>query len=176
MAQEKIDNRVYYAWESKFGLGYLAYGWITNEEIISLLPSHTQRGQIAYYAKDQILALGGDGTVILYKVNYDIDGKPSLTKWLTTPTLGSNIDGIAFDYAGDLVALSASVERFYKFTLPTENNSITIPAQTYYINNPSTGNPTKWDKDNIPTKLLHNGMIYILRNGEIYTIQGTKVR
>lgn len=148
----------------------------SDTQIKMLLPTNTARGHIAYYAQQDILALGGDGTVILYKVNYDMDGKPSLTKWLTTPTLGSNIDGIAFDYAGDLVALSASVERFYKFTLPTENNSITIPAQTYYINNPSTGNPTKWDKDNIPTKLLHNGMIYILRNGEIYTIQGTKLK
>ena len=148
----------------------------SNEEIKSLLPSHTQRGQIAYYAKDQILALGGSGKVILYKVTYGQDGTPSLEKWLTTPYLGANIDGIDFDYAGDLVVMSASAERFYKFALPTENNVITIPAQMYIINNTPTFSTSVSAGDINTKKIMRNGIIYILRNDEIYTLQGTKLK
>ena len=149
---------------------------LSNDKIKALLPSNTARGQIAYYAKDQILALGGDGKVILYKVTYSQEGIPSLEKWLTTPILGTNIDGLAFDYAGDLVVMSASAERFYKFALPTENNVITIPAQMYIINNTPTFSTSVSAGDINTKKIMRNGIIYILRNGEIYTLQGTKLK
>ena len=98
---------------------------------------NTARGTIAYNAKEDVLALSS--TVAskiganLYKVAYDAEtGVPSLTWIAATPTMGNNVDGLAFDYAGDLYGLSANAERFYKFAVPTENNVCTTPAAAKY--------------------------------------------
>lgn len=89
----------------------------------------SKRGAIAYDVKRDILAVGGDKKVILFSVAYDATtGAPTLTKLLATPTIGSNIDGIAFDYAGDVYVVSSASEKFYKFEVPTENNVCTTPA------------------------------------------------
>ena len=98
-----------------------------DQSIKNILPENTLRGHVAYNPAEDILALGGDGKVILYSVTYDGNG-PTLTKIMETPELGTNIDGIAFDYAGDLYVMSASVERFYKFAVPTQDNTCTTPA------------------------------------------------
>lgn len=220
-------------------------------DIKAIMPTQTRRGQLAYNTKEDILALGGNGYVYLYKVTYDKDMKPSLSQIGKTPTtLGSNIDGIAFDYAGDLVALSASVERFYKFALPTENNmcitpapqakstitehtldvsvndnvkgSVDVTSGTYehgeqvtltatpaenctfvswtvngevYMENPLTITMNEditiiayFENNSIATsianlntevnteKLFYNGQVLIIRNGKVYTIQGTLVK
>ena len=39
-----------------------------------------------------------------------------------------HIDGLAFDYAGDLYVVNSGTERFYKYVLPTDNNTCTVPA------------------------------------------------
>ena len=93
----------------------------------------TSRGAMAYNPRENILAIGcgASGTigVSLYQVTYDPStGVPSLEYIGATPSLGTNVEGIAFDYAGDLYALSANTERFYKFTLPTDENICTVPA------------------------------------------------
>lgn len=89
----------------------------------------SKRGAIAYDVKRDILAVGGDKKVILFSVAYDATtGAPTLTKLLATPTIGSNIDGIAFDYAGDVYVVSSASEKFYKFEVPTETNVCTTPA------------------------------------------------
>ena len=98
----------------------------------NILPTNTHRGQVAYNTHNDILALGGGGKVTLYQVTYT-NGVPTLQKWAETPMLSNakseyNIDGIAFDHAGDLYVLSASTERFYKFAVPTQNNTCTTPA------------------------------------------------
>lgn len=95
-------------------------------EMPANMPTNFNRGQLAYDAKRNILAIGGDSKVILYKATYS-PTTPSLEYWTSTSTLG-NIDGIAFDYAGDLHVMSASAERFYKFAVPTNNNVCTTPA------------------------------------------------
>ena len=95
------------------------------------MPIKFNRGQLAYDAKRNILAIGGDSKVTLYKATYS-PTTPSLEYWTSTSTLG-NIDGIAFDYAGDLHVMSASAERFYKFAVPTDNNVCTTPAPTSQI-------------------------------------------
>ena len=95
------------------------------------MPIIFNRGQLAYDAKRNILAIGGDSKVILYKATYSLT-TPSLEYWTSTPVLG-NIDGIAFDYAGDLHVMSAATERFYKFAVPTDNNVCTTPAPTSQI-------------------------------------------
>ena len=87
------------------------------------------RGQCAYNEKEDILAFGGNRVVSLFKITYDNAGKPSIDSHIaSTPLLGECIDGIAFDHAGDLYVLSASTERFYKFAVPTQNNTCTTPA------------------------------------------------
>ena len=105
----------------------------SSDEVKSLF-QHTaeymsKRGAIAYDVKRDILAVGGDKKAILFSVAYDATtGAPTLTKLLATPTIGSNIDGIAFDYAGDVYVVSSSSEKFYKFEVPTETNVCTTPA------------------------------------------------
>lgn len=107
-------------------------GRLLKTDMPANMPIIFNRGQLAYDAKRNILAIGGDSKVTLYKATYSLI-TPSLEYWTSTPTLGTNIDGIAFDYAGDLVVLSASTERFYKFAVPTDNNVCTTPAPTSQI-------------------------------------------
>lgn len=102
-------------------------------EMPANMPKNFDRGHVAYDAQHNVLALGGESKVALFRVTYDVNNIPTLVYWTSTPTLGTRIDGIAFDYAGDLVVLSASTERFYKFAVPTNNNVCTTPAPTSQI-------------------------------------------
>lgn len=98
---------------------------------------NTARGTIAYNPAEDILAMSiGTGSTIgasLFKVTYDeTTGVPALTLIGSTPSMGKNVDGLAFDYAGDLYGLSANKERLYKYAVPTENNVCTTPAAAKY--------------------------------------------
>ena len=96
-------------------------------------PSTFNRLRLAYDLKHDVFAIGGGKKVNLYNATYDVEtGAPTLTKWTATPELTTNIDGIAFDYAGDLYVVSAGTETFYKFALPTANNTCTTPAASKY--------------------------------------------
>ena len=87
------------------------------------------RGQCAYYAAEDILAFGGNKEAVLFKVTYDTNNVPTnLEKLMSTGKLGTNIDGLAFDYAGDLYVASETTHRMYKFVIPTNNNTCTVPA------------------------------------------------
>ena len=97
----------------------------------------TARGTLAYNYNEDILAIGigASGTIgaSLYQVTYDeTTGVPALTFIAATPSMGKNVDGLAFDYAGDLYGLSANKERFYKYAVPTESNVCTTPAASKY--------------------------------------------
>lgn len=87
------------------------------------------RGALAYDAERHILAQGRNGAVELFNVTYNASGVPTLTKFAVTPTVGSNIDGLHFDYAGDLYVVNSSKEKFQKFVVPTTNNTCTVPAK-----------------------------------------------
>ena len=87
------------------------------------------RGALAYDAERHILAQGRNGAVELFNVTYNASGVPTLTKFAVTPTVGSNIDGLHFDYAGDLYVVNSSKEKFQKFVVPTNNNTCTVPAK-----------------------------------------------
>lgn len=113
--------------------GTTLYARTIKGEIPANMPKNFDRGHVAYDAQHNVLALGGESKVTLFKVTYDANNIPSLAYWTSTPTIGTNIDGIAFDYAGDLVVLSATIERFYKFAVPTDNNVCTTPAPTSQI-------------------------------------------
>ena len=99
-------------------------GWFPNNNTGS-----SYRGQLAYNEQEDILAFAGNKMVTLFTVEYDGNGKPTINKLMSTPLLGGgNIDGVAFDYAGDLYVASASAERLYKFVVPTTDNICTVPA------------------------------------------------
>ena len=90
------------------------------------------RGAMAYDVERQILAQGRNGKVELYNVKYDATtGLPTVTPFKTVSStyLGTNIDGLAFDYAGDLYVVNSSKEKFQKFAVPTNNNTCTVPAK-----------------------------------------------
>ena len=114
---------------------------LTAPKLTSLdnIPKKFYRGQVAYDAQRNILALGGDEKVTLFNVTYDNNtGAPTLTYWTATPQLHLDnsivaIDGIAFDYAGDLIVVSATMGLLYKYSLPTDNNVCTTPAPTSQI-------------------------------------------
>lgn len=114
---------------------------LTAPKLTSLdnIPKKFYRGQVAYDAERNILALGGDEKVTLFNVTYDNNtGAPTLTYWTATPQLHLDnstvaIDGIAFDYAGDLIVVSATMGLLYKYSLPTNNNVCTTPAPTSQI-------------------------------------------
>ena len=98
------------------------------------------RGQVAYYAIDEnngLVAYGGGAKVSIFKATYNGSGVPSLTAWKTismvsqSSTAAINVDGIAFDYAGNIVILSATDERMYQYALPLESeNTSLVPSPT----------------------------------------------
>ena len=107
------------------------------EEVKAMFAVNMNRGHIAYDALRDVLAIGGGGKVTLLYAEYDDNGTPTLTKWTETPMLNPekpawNIDGLGFDYAGDLYVLCASNETFYKFAVPTDNNVCVVPAASKY--------------------------------------------
>ena len=89
-----------------------------------------QRGAVAYNTKEDVLAFGANRYGNLYKVTYNAEtGVPSLESIGKTPSIAANIDGLAFDYAGDLYVTTASIERLFKYAIPTTNNTCTVPAK-----------------------------------------------
>ena len=112
----------------------------SSSELQALFPNDdnnaSYRGQCAYYVVDDILAFAGNKEAVLFKVTYDANNTPTnLEKLMSTGKLGTNIDGVAFDYAGDLYVASETTHRFYKFVVPTNDNTCTVPARQKVINN-----------------------------------------
>lgn len=120
------------------GRGDFCINNVTNTALLETYTSGSEtngsyRGQVAYNEREDILAFGGGRVVQLFKVSYDANGVPTLTKFAKTEPLGTsyktNIDGIAFDYAGDLYVTTAWSEKMCKYAVPTENNVCFVPAQ-----------------------------------------------
>ena len=118
---------------------------ITSTVNNTLLPTKTSgsstnasyRGQVAHYLIDGnngILAFGGGGKVSIFKVTYAADEVPTLTAWKTislkSTSWKANVDGLAFDYAGNLIVMSATDERFGHYALPKDNNTCVTPCPT----------------------------------------------
>jgi hypothetical protein len=84
-----------------------------------------------------------------------------------------NTDGIAFDYAGDMVVLSASNERFYKYAMPTDNNTCTTPApKAQVIEKEETAVQMVTTAEQKTRKVMIDGQMYIVRGGKTYTALG----
>lgn len=154
---------------------------LTSDSLMDF-PENFNRAQLAYDLERDILALGGGGKVTLYNVTYDLDGEPSLEKWVETPMFNElkprwNTDGIAFDYAGDIVVMSASNERFYKYALPTDDNTRLTPApKSQVIEKYEDGVLDLYVSANQNRKLLHDGQLYIVRNGKLYNAFGQQMQ
>lgn len=143
------------------------------------LPVNFNRGQLAYDMQRNILAVGGGGKVTLYHVAYDKEsGAPLMEKWTETPMFNPekpawNTDGIAFDYAGDMVVLSASNERFYKYAMPTDNNTCTTPAlKDQVIEKAETAVQMVTTAEQKTRKVVIDGQMYIVRGGKTYNALG----
>ena len=105
----------------------------SSAELQALFPyddnNASYRGQCAYYVAEDILAFAGNKEAVLFKITYDANDVPTnLEKLMSTGKLGTNIDGLAFDYAGDLYVASETTHRMYKFVIPTTDNTCTVPA------------------------------------------------
>lgn len=143
---------------------------------------NTARGTIAYNPAEDILAMSiGTGSTIgasLFKVTYDeTTGVPALTLIGSTPSMGKNVDGLAFDYAGDLYGLSANAERLYKFAVPTTNNTCTTPAKASLVI--SGGTATSIDNVAVSMdaqKIVRNGQVLIIRDGKTFNMLGQEVK
>lgn len=162
--------------------GEVDYKVVAGSDDAGLFPNDANasyRGQCAYYAANDILAFGGNKVVTLFQVTYDATtGVPSITKLLSTPALGGNIDGVAFDYAGDLYALSASSERFYKFAVPTATNTCTTPAKKNLVV-VKGGDESAVDNITVSTKtakIVRNGQVLVVRDGKTFNLLGQEVK
>lgn len=145
------------------------------------LPVNFNRGQVAYDMQRDILAVGGGGKVTVYNVTYDDNGAPLMEKWTETPMYNPekpawNTDGIAFDYAGDMVVMSGSIERFYKFAMPTDNNTCTTPApKAQVIEKDDTAVQNTTIANQKVRKVMVDGQLYVRRAGKLYTILGQQM-
>lgn len=135
------------------------------------------RGQMAYDTRHDVLGFGGNKVVTTFNVTYDATtGVPTLTKGVQTPAMGTNIDGVAFDYAGDLLVVSASAERLYKYAMPTADNHIVVPAQKSqtivkrgtFVDNTEVAMPQV-------QKVVRDGQVYVVRDGVMYDMMGNVV-
>lgn len=136
------------------------------------------RGQMAYDTRHDVLGFGGNKVVTTFNVTYDATtGVPTLTKGVQTPAMGTNIDGVAFDYAGDLLVVSASAERLYKYAMPTTENSIVVPAQKSQTIVKSTGTFVDNTEVAMPQvqKVVRDGQVYVVRDGVMYDMMGKVV-
>ena len=132
IAQNRGQIDVYYQLAHVTKDGVLDYTVFNGSNPDNLTGSST-RGALTYDAERQLLAQGRNGKVEVYSVVYDAEtGVPALTLVATTPSVGNNIDGLAFDYAGDLYVVNSTKEKFQKFAMPTETNVCTTPAAAKY--------------------------------------------
>ena len=68
-------------------------------------------------------------TVTLYDVVYDENGTPTLTEGATYDLgIGGNLNALAFDYAGNLHAVSNSGEWYAAYALPKAENKTAVPC------------------------------------------------
>lgn len=94
--------------------------------------SPNRRGSGALSPDGSLLAFNTTDGLFIYNVSYGANNKPSLTLNEHISKFNgfafNNVDGIAFDVAGNLYFASASRERFYVCALKKQNNTHTTIA------------------------------------------------
>ena len=101
------------------------------------------QGSLAVNCDGSLLAVGGaQGTVNVYGVVYSATNAPTITLKYAISTGGTtdNIQGLAFDVAGNLYVVSEIFERLKVYGLPKSDNSFTTTAKANHAlivnNNP----------------------------------------
>ena len=144
------------------------------------LPVNFYRLRLAYDLKRDVLAIGGGGKVTLYNVTYNEEtGAAQMVKWTETPMMNSAkpawcVDGIAFDYAGDLLVVSASSEVFYKYALPTTNNTCITPAKkAQVIEKEEAIEAMPLEMTNLVVTPLEGGAVMLEASNDLYGVAVT---
>ncbi len=118
--------------------GYHALAHMNNEGVIdykagdhtdiftSTSGKYSTRGVVSLNKEKNILAMAWDKTVTVFSIVYDeTTGAPAITELYRTGTIGTNVDGICFDYANNLYVGSASSERLHVYATPSANVQVT---------------------------------------------------
>jgi len=133
------------------------------------------RGVMGISPDGQYLAIGSHKAVVVCSVAYDDAGVPSLTFVCETGAIGTNIDGIAFDYANNLYFASASVEVFYAYPIAKGEgeNLKTVAAPARYAFTIGEAATALENTEAVKVeKMIENGQVIILRNGVRYNAIG----
>lgn len=99
-----------------------------------VLDKASQNGGLAVDEARGLIALSYDGGLYVFDYKLNKDGIPVVNpKFKHTLGVASvTYDDFAFDYAGNLYAVSNSGKFISVWAMPTDNNSITTPAQSKY--------------------------------------------
>ncbi len=143
----------------------------------------SQNGALGVYEKEGLVALSYDNGVQFF--NYTIDNddfaQVSLKFWNSLDVSGVTYDDFAFDYAGNLYAVSYSGKFVSVWAMPTANNTSTVKARSAYslerkentgVRNSSTTNlsvypnPTQSELTISSQEDIHSIQIYSL-NGQL---------
>ena len=179
VAQYRGQIDAYYQLAHVTNTGEIDWSVYNNTTTEHNFTGHSYRGGMAYDIERQILAVSRNALVELHSVSYALEtGVPTLTKIAETPYIEQNIEGLAFDYAGDLYVVNSSGEKFQKFAIPTNDNTCTTPAPKSqvivkaevgaYIDNTTVAPQVQ--------KIVRDGQVLIIRDGKTFNMMGQEVR
>ncbi len=95
---------------------------------------------LAINATGDRLAMGCNNAVKIFDIE-EVDGKTSLKRmFVISPAIGSNTNGVAFDYVGNVYAVSNNAELLTGWSLPCKSNTYLVMApESQTITNVATG-------------------------------------
>ena len=157
--------------------------WIDQDNNADLLSNTngnlTYRGTMGVSVDGKLLAISSNKEAVVFAVEWNDEGVPSLSKVCETPVIGGNIDGIAFDIADNLFVACASMEQFRMYPLAKadgENNSRVYAASKYNIVIKEEEGVDNITTTVAPVKMLRDGQVLIIRNGVEYNVLGNAVK
>ena len=153
--QEVIDYSLQYtissqsvslAYDNKGGLWYCQYRGTPSdaqpavkhinaagEEDYSDITTVARGGGVAYNKDYSLLAMPtANNKIGVYQVDYDANGKPTLTQVYDIAGATRGCNDIAFDYADNLYACCNGSEKFVGYAIPRTSEDITTPAAEKY--------------------------------------------
>ncbi len=141
-------------------------------------------GGCAVSRDEDILAIvDGDGNILVYDVTWN-DATPALTKSTKYNTEFAALGSLCFDYAGNIVVTAganynnSTANKLVAYGVPTDENEIIVPAKKALVVT-GTGTGTAIDNSFVAPKIekiIRNGQVYIVRDGVVYTVTGTRVQ
>jgi hypothetical protein len=147
------------------------------------LPQASQNGGLAVDEAKGLIALSYNGGVYVFSYKLNKEGVPVVTpKFQHALDVASvTYDDFAFDFAGNLYAVSNSGKRISVWAMPTDNNSSTIPASKSLIikqNGQSSVHETKIKATAYPNPT--DGIINIestdlIRSVQVYDLSGSLI-